>query len=297
MMDPAPDVLDQPTTTKDSTSHPANTPKRVQLNDEAAKKADKVFIPLTLKFSFPKTATNNTEDSPSFTIPELHSLFLSTICEEFPEAIRIYSNKSTKPISLPSKQNFFTKPDKYHSQLFNTYAIKHTKASPTPITQVPSHLLPTCQTFLIHRIDSTIPFSTIIQNHEVSSLMKHHKFFVSKYAWDEMVIDITSLGWILYSHPIHQSPDHIQTEITDQLRASLRKTTKIPNFFLVFSKPSIKLHTKRISTMAFTIQVQTNSFQIFYELIPTVTPMPSKNKTISFKPHNHTRHSSSRNHS
>jgi len=239
MTEPEIDATNNFLTTDTPIINPYEPNKRVQLNDEAAKKADKVFNQITIKLTFPKQKKSTQFDHNKLSIPDLHTLFLNALSDKFSDNIKIYANTTSKPLSLPNKQNLFNKPSKHHQQLYHIHLRKHSKAPSIPANQVPNHLQRHYTNFIIHKIDSSIPFSTIIQHPAITSLMNTHHFFLSKHTWLETETEITSLGWLLHTHPHYQSPDAVKESTSELICHTLGNSTNIPKFQVVFSKPSI----------------------------------------------------------
>jgi len=222
------------------------------------KKQIKSFLQLTLKITLPKIDKKLPSSSPTttLTLAETHALLISTLIEEFGEDIRIYSNQAFKALAYTTTQKYLADPNKYFPRLFNAHATKHNSESPTLTSSIPSHLLPLYKKTIIHKIDTTLPFSTIIRHPDIIHLINTYKIQISNFAWNEEDISITSLGWILHSLPTHQRQDYAQETLRQQIKSSLGPNTKIPKFRLVFSKPSIVVNKKFYSTKAFSIQVR-----------------------------------------
>jgi len=175
----------------------------------------------------------------SMSLADVHSLLISTLTEEFGDNIRIFSNQAAKALPYTSTQKYITDPNKYFPRLFTAYATKHNSDTPIPTSSIQTHRLQNYEKIIVHKINTSIPFSTIIRHPEITNLMNTYKIHLTNYAWNEDKISISSLGWLLNIHPLYQKQENAQESLREQIKTKLGSQTKIPKFKLVFSKPSI----------------------------------------------------------
>ena len=120
-------------------------------------------------------------------------------------------------------------------------------------------------TIIAHRIRTNVRISSLKKDKMVSDCLKEWDIYIRKHNFTEDILATSNLGFIRRIHPKSIPPETAKARIIHEIEAATKE--KAPKFNVYYSRPSIKVGSKTLSTQAYSITVPKAQKQKMHDLL------------------------------
>jgi hypothetical protein len=113
--------------------------------------------------------------------------------------------------------------------------------------------------YVIHRIQTNMSVSTIKSKRKVYRALQANEGYLKAHQWREDIWKIQDIRFLLHYDSTKHPKEHVQTMLTDKFKYNGIKSNDELQFKLIHSFPHTKIKGEKLTTQAYSIQVESNN--------------------------------------